>query len=86
MKSLTALLCLSLVSPAFPRDFRPAAHLENIPLADSSVQQCYVISTTPGVRYTVESSEDLSNWTSRDEIYGLGNDYVVPHLGIQMLN
>lgn len=27
--------------------------------------------------YTVESSNDLSNWTTQDELYGLGNEYVV---------
>ena len=59
------------------RDFRPEGHLENIPLADSSIQQCYVFLTTAGVSYTVESSTDLSNWISQDEIYGLGNEYVV---------
>ena len=51
--------------------------MENIPLADSSIQQCYIFRTTAGVRYTVESSTDLTNWTSQDEIYGLGNEYVV---------
>ena len=64
--------------PTIPfRDFLPEGHMENIPLADSSIQQCYIFRTTAGVRYTVESSTDLTNWTPQDEIYGLGNEYVV---------
>ena len=78
MKNLRLLAILGfLVSPTFSRDFLPEGHMENIPLADSSIQQCYVFRTTAGVGYTVESSTDLSNWTSQDEIYGLGNEYVV---------
>ncbi len=70
-------LCLLIFTPAFARDFRPDGHLENIPLTDSSIQQCYVFRTTAGVRYTVESSADLTNWTAQDDIYGMGNEYAV---------
>jgi hypothetical protein len=66
-----------LSSPAFCRDFRPEVILENIPAANSSIQQCCVFRTTPGVRYTVESSGDLLNWTAQPEIYGIGHEYVV---------
>ena len=59
------------------RDFLPEGHMENIPLADSSIQQCYIFRTMAGVSYTVESSTDLTNWASQDEIYGLGHEYVV---------
>ncbi len=51
--------------------------METLPAADSSVQECYVFRTTAGVRYTVESSNDLTHWTAEEEIYGLGNEYVV---------
>jgi hypothetical protein len=66
--------CVSLASA---RDFRPESHMENITLANSSVQQCYLILTTPGVGYTVEFSNDLSIWIKQDEIYGLGQEYAV---------
>ena len=70
-------LGLALVSAAFSRDFRPDGHLENIQATDSSVQQCYVFRSLPGVRYRVERSHDLTQWTTDDEIYGLGHEYVV---------
>jgi hypothetical protein len=74
MKTLCSLaLAAVLFSTAQARDFRPTWHLENIPAGNSSIQQCYVIQTTPGVEYTVESSNDLANWTQTDELYGLGN-------------
>lgn len=78
MKNLHLLAIFGfIIFPTSARDFRPEAQLENIPLPDSSIQQCYVFRTTAGVRYTVESSEDLKNWTAQEEIYGMGNDYVV---------
>ena len=78
MKTLRSLaLTAVLVATAGARDFRPAWRLENIPAGDSSIQQCYVIQTTPGVEYTVESSNDLSTWTPQEELYGLGNEYVI---------
>ena len=77
MKYLTTFLSLVLVSMAFARDFRPASHLENIPADNSSIQECYVFETAPGVAYTVEVSNNLSNWTPQDEIYGLGGEYAV---------
>ncbi len=77
MKLSSVLLCLLLASLALARDFRPAGHMESITAADSSVQQCYIFPTIAGVRYMVESSHDLTNWTVQDEIYGLGNEYVV---------
>ncbi len=63
--------------PRISRDFRPVGHMESITADDSSIQQCYVFPTIAGVRYTVETSHDLTNWTTQDEIYGLGNEYVV---------
>ncbi len=69
---------LALSSPAFTRDFRPEGRIENIQVDDSSVQQSYIFRTIPGVLYRVESSHDLSQWTAEDEIYGLGQEYVVP--------
>ncbi len=77
MKYLTTFLSLVLMSMAFARDFRPASHLENIPAYNSSIQECYVFETAPGVAYTVEVSNNLSNWTPQDEIYGLGGEYAV---------
>jgi hypothetical protein len=50
---LAAAIAVVLISPAFSRDFRPEVVLENIPAANSSIQQCCVFRTTPGVRYTV---------------------------------
>ncbi len=71
------ILLVAIPATAFSRDFRPATRLENIPLADSSIQQCVVFRTTAGVHYTVESSGDFVNWTPQDEIYGFGHEYVV---------
>lgn len=73
----TGVLCLLLATPAFCRDFRPDGHMENVPLPNDSVQQCYIFKTTAGVGYTVEVSNDLIHWTTQDEIYGLGNEYAV---------
>ncbi|NQX02705.1 hypothetical protein HQ447_18755 [bacterium] len=77
MKLPRVSLCLILSTSAFSQDFRPESHFETIPAADSSVQECYVFRTKAGLRYTVESSHDLTNWTPQEEIYGLGNEYVV---------
>jgi hypothetical protein len=75
---LPVLSCLLLsVAPALARDFRPATHMEHLPAGDSSVKECYVIQTTAGVGYTVQSSEDLTTWTAEDSFYGLGGEYVV---------
>lgn len=74
------LFCLLLLVPthfALSRDFRPKWHFENISLADSSVQQCYVIEMTPGVHYTFEVSDNLGQWTPLEELYGLGGQYAV---------
>ena len=71
------ILAIILASLGSARDFRPAWHLENIPAGDSSIQQCYVFQTIPGVKYTVESTNDLSTWATQDELYGIGNEYVV---------
>ncbi len=76
-KPLFFITGLALATFAFSRDFRPEAYLETIPAADSSVQECYVFRTTAGVRYTVESTNNLIDWTAQEEIYGLGNEYVV---------
>jgi hypothetical protein len=67
---------LVLVSLSSARDFRPDGRLENIPASDTSVQQCYIFRTVPGVLYRVESTHDLSNWTAGDEIYGMGHEFV----------
>jgi hypothetical protein len=72
-----AAFVLLLCTFAFARDFRPEARIETLSAADSSVQECYIFCTKAGVRYTVETSNDLTNWTSQEEIYGLGNEYVV---------
>jgi hypothetical protein len=77
MKFPRVSLCLILSTSAFSQDFRPESHFETIPAADSSVQECYVFRTKAGLRYTVESSHDLTNWTAQEEIYGLGHEYVV---------
>jgi hypothetical protein len=74
---LPPVLLFLIAATTTARDFRPEAHLENISASDSSIQECYVFRTTAGVRYTVESSSNLTNWTVRDRIYGLGNEYVV---------
>ena len=75
---LPVLSCFLLsVTPALARDFRPATHMEYLPAGDSSVKECYVIQTTAGVGYTVQSSEDLTTWTAEDSFYGLGGEYLV---------
>ena len=58
-------------------EFRLEGWIENIPATDQSVRQCYIFETVPGVKYRVESSHDLSEWTPEDEIYGLGHEFVV---------
>ena len=72
----SVLACL-MISNSFGRDFRPQGRIEHIQASDTSVQDCYVFPTLPGVVYTVETSHDLIDWVAVDEVYGLGNDYVV---------
>jgi hypothetical protein len=59
------------------RDFRPETHSENITLPDASIQECSVFTSIAGVGYTVESSTDLTQWTTQDTFYGTGGQHVV---------
>lgn len=74
-------ICLFIVctgsSVALPENFLPDGRIENLAATDSSVQQCYIFRTVPGVRYRVESSHDLAQWTPDEEIYGLGHEFSV---------
>lgn len=70
------LLCLAVVFSAHAREFRPDGRLENIPASDTSIQQCYIFRTVPGVIYRIESCNDLSSWAAGEEIYGMGHEYV----------
>jgi hypothetical protein len=63
---------------ASARDYVPEYRIENVPSIDGSVQQSLVFRTVAGVNYRVETSENLSNWSQVDEIYGMGHEYVVP--------
>lgn len=65
-----------LVSSAHSRDFRPETRMENLPAGDSSIQQCVIFRTTAGVRYTVESSTDMTHSVAEESFYGVGNEYV----------
>ncbi len=67
----------TLLVSSYARDLLPERHIETVPSSDSSVQQCLVFRTVPGVLYQVESSHDLSQWTADDEIYGVGHEYAV---------
>ncbi len=60
------------------RNLLPERWLENIPTADGSTQACLVFKTIPGVEYRVESSPDLIQWTTENELYGLGHEFVTP--------
>ena len=68
---------LNLIATAFCRDLLPESRLETLPASDSSLQQCYIFRTVPGVFYRVESTHDLTHWDSEEEIYGLGHEYTV---------
>ncbi len=76
IKVVSLLLSLAISCIAFARDLRPAQWFEEVPATDASTQHSFVISTVPGVRYTVESSSDLVTWTTQSQIYGLGQDHV----------
>ncbi len=67
----------ALASVTIARDFRPKAYFEDIPALDTSVLQCYVFKTLPGIGYQVQVSNDLVSWSDIDEVYGLGHEYVV---------
>jgi hypothetical protein len=66
-----------LVSSSLAREFRPDGRIENVPASDTSVQQCFIFRTVPGVLYRVESTHDLFTWTAGEEIYGVGHEYAV---------
>ena len=72
-----AALVSAVALSASARDFRPDMSFENVPAGDGSVQQCLVFPTTPGVGYRAEWSHDLTDWTTDEEVYGLGFDFVV---------
>lgn len=79
MKALLPALCTALaLSSLSARDLAPKYWIENVTASDDSVQQSLVFRTVPGVRYRVETSENLNSWDAGDEIYGVGHDYVVP--------
>jgi hypothetical protein len=59
------------------RDFRPESHSENITLPDASIQECSVFTSIAGVGYTIESSTDLTQWSTQDAFYGTGGQHVV---------
>ena len=76
------LMLMGSLDAAYSRDFLPARWFEDIPASDESVQRSLVFQTIPGVVYQVETSQDLSNWTSGPEIYGLGHEHIVPLLEV----
>ena len=76
--TVSAAALISAVALSAPaRNFRPDMSFENVPAGDESIQQCLVFPTTPGVGYRVEWSHDLTDWTTDEEVYGLGFDFVV---------
>jgi hypothetical protein len=66
------------------RDLAPAYWFENVAATDESTHQCLVFQTVKGVRYRVESSNDLSSWTTDTslgadaDIYGTSHQIVIP--------
>jgi hypothetical protein len=66
------------LSLAYAQDFAPQTWFEDLPANDDSILRCYTLRTIPGVRYQVESSQNLVDWHQETELYGLGQDYTVP--------
>jgi hypothetical protein len=78
LSSGTALALESSAIPGSAEYMRPKGRIENLPTSNSSVLQCYIFPTRPGVIYQMESSHDLANWSAEGAgIYGLGHEQVV---------
>jgi hypothetical protein len=80
MKTLIPSFALALPILAQPEgdDLLPARWFENIPATDDSIQRTLVFKSTAGVLYTVETSDNLTDWTTEETFYGLGYDVLVP--------
>jgi len=80
MKIHALLLALSSLTLAQPEGdaLLPARWLEDIAATDNSIQRTLVFNAIAGVLYTVQSSENLNDWTSEETHYGLGHDILVP--------
>jgi hypothetical protein len=80
MKIPVLLLGLSTFALAQPEgdDLLPARWFENIPATDDSIQRTLVFKSTAGVLYTVETSNNLTDWNTEETFYGLGHDVLVP--------
>lgn len=66
------------LSLAHSQDSAPQTWFENLPADNQSILRCYTLRTIPGVRYQVESSQNLVDWHQETALYGLGQDYTVP--------
>jgi hypothetical protein len=80
MKMLLLSFALALPILAQPEgdDLLPARWFENIPATDDSIQRTLVFKSTAGVLYTVETSNNLTDWNTEETFYGLGHDVLVP--------
>jgi len=80
MKTLILSIALALPILAQPEgdDLLPARWFENIPATDDSIQRTLVFKSTAGVLYTVETSNNLTDWNTEETFYGLGHDVLVP--------
>ena len=80
MKTLILSIALALPILAQPAgdDLLPARWFENIPATDDSIQRTLVFKSTAGVLYTVETSNNLTDWNTEETFYGLGHDVFVP--------
>lgn len=56
----------------------PTYWIENVLAEDGSTQSSLVFRTVPGVRYTVECSHNVTEWTELGSLYGLGHEFVTP--------
>ena len=52
--------------------------MEEIPATDGSIQKCLIFETIPGVDYRVEVSDDLAEWSTESETYGMGYEFAIP--------
>ena len=72
------MLLLPFAALALARDLLPEYRLEEIPATDGSIQKCLIFETIPGVDYRVEVSDDLAEWSTESETYGMGYEFAIP--------
>lgn len=56
----------------------PQNEIDNYTYSDGSIATTWRVVTVPGVKYTIQTSENLQDWTDIDEVYGLGHELIYP--------